>query len=317
MQILAIPKRERIYAIAFSPSGRDLVAACGDGKIRVWDTTTGDIRHIGSLEEESYGSAITFVSDHSIVIAANGLLHWDMAANEWTQAIRVARSTSQLALSPDGRFLAEVDEIHSTDSPGSGLDIHDIVNWKGTLLQEDIHDTSGGVAFSSDGGWLATSHIVRVGQKERTLGVQFGRYLTNEYDYVVRIRESPSYRTVRSIPGWGQGVRFLAFSPDGNTLAGTAGPRLRIWDLLGDRELAVQKRGSRHFQGLAFTIDGRYLATVSNDTTVRMWDARTWNETSTFEWKIGRLLNIAIAPDGMRAAAGSDKGQIVIWDLDE
>jgi hypothetical protein len=28
-----------------------------------------------------------------------------------------------------------------------------------------------------------------------------------------------------------------------------------------------------------------------------------------------RLLNIAISPDGLTAAAGSDQGKIVIWDL--
>jgi hypothetical protein len=29
-----------------------------------------------------------------------------------------------------------------------------------------------------------------------------------------------------------------------------------------------------------------------------------------------RLLNISFAPDGLRAAAGSDRGQIVIWDVE-
>ncbi|MFO0825698.1 MAG: WD40 repeat domain-containing protein [Gemmataceae bacterium] len=127
---------------------------------------------------------------------------------------------------------------------------------------------------------------------------------------------SPGGSIVQTIDGWQQAVAHLAFSPDGRILAGTAGPRLRVWDLAVGRELALHKRGTKHFQGLSFTDDGRFLATVSNDETVRIWDTRTWIEHTTFTWKIGRLLNITFAPDGLRIAAGSDQGQIVIWDAE-
>ncbi len=63
-------------------------------------------------------------------------------------------------------------------------------------------------------------------------------------------------------------------------------------------------RGPKHFQGLSFAHDGHFLATVSNDATVRIWDTRTWEEHSQFTWKIGALLNISFAPDGLCAAAG-------------
>lgn len=308
MQILAIPKRERIYAIAFSPSGRDLAAACGDGKIRVWDTTTGDIRNIGSLEESWFVLDLVFLNDTSIVVAGR---QWDLAANEWHDVPPDTPGVRQLALYANRRLLVEDDHMGLIDLEfGSGV-------WQSDPESSEMYDISAGSAFSLDGKWLATSYTVRVGEKQRSLGPPGGHHTANEYDYVVRLRELPSCRTVKTIPGWGQRVRYLTFSPDGTTLAGTAGPRLRIWDLVNDREVAMQKRGTKHFQGMAFTIDGRHLLTVSNDTNVRIWDARTWNEASTFQWDIGRLLNIAIAPDGLRAAAGSDKGRIVIWDLDE
>ena len=34
------------------------------------------------------------------------------------------------------------------------------------------------------------------------------------------------------------------------------------------------------------------------------------------DWEIGPMCSIAFAPDGMRAAAGSGKGKIVVWDID-
>ena len=35
-----------------------------------------------------------------------------------------------------------------------------------------------------------------------------------------------------------------------------------------------------------------------------------------FNWGVGRLHSLAIAPDGMTAAAGGSKNEIVVWDLD-
>ncbi len=108
----------------------------------------------------------------------------------------------------------------------------------------------------------------------------------------------------------------------------TAGPGWRVV-LLRDRAFyAVDttdplskpvkrvNKSPKHFTAAAFSPDGRWLATTSNDTAVTLWDTATWQPTRTFHWEIGRLRSVAFAPDGLRCAAGSDTGQVVIWDVD-
>jgi WD40 repeat protein len=49
---------------------------------------------------------------------------------------------------------------------------------------------------------------------------------------------------------------------------------------------------------------------------VRVWDLATGRERSAFNWGVGRVFSLAIAPDGMTAAAGGSNNEIVVWDLD-
>lgn len=316
MQTLSIGKKKRIYAVAFAPNGEELAAPCGDLQLRVWDLRTGQVRRSVPIENTSSGFDLVYLDESRLIFAGMDLGVWDLESNEWT---RIGQDPwmRRLEVSHGGEYLAEVDLSRSTDCPmGGGLIVRETTGWELLPAMPGAEHTTGGLAFSRDDRFLATGHMQHVGQRARSFGPLIGNYTVPDYEYVVHVREMPGGRVVQSLDGWQQGVTNLAFSPDGAFLVGTAGPRLRIWDLAANREVALHKRGPKHFQGLSFTHDGRYLATVSNDETVRIWDARTWQEHTTFNWQIGALLNISFAPDGLRAAAGSDKGQIVIWDVE-
>src|SRR5262249_19726580 len=114
-------------------------------------------------------------------------------------------------------------------------------------------------------------------------------------------------------------VTAMALSPNGQTFCFAAGRELRVYDFKSKEGLACLTASAKHFQAAAFSQDGRCLTTVSNDETAVIWDTRdtqTWSQRKAYAWRIGKLKCVALSPDGCLAAAGSDKGKIVMWDVE-
>jgi WD40 repeat protein len=110
----------------------------------------------------------------------------------------------------------------------------------------------------------------------------------------------------------------LDFAPDARTFVTCRTNILSLWQTgdLKARPRAVRSTSRQHFTGLAFHPSGRYLAATCNDATVKIYDTTTWDEVRAFTWEIGRMRSVCFSPDGALAAAGSDKGQVVVWDVD-
>jgi hypothetical protein len=117
-------------------------------------------------------------------------------------------------------------------------------------------------------------------------------------------------------PAAGLGVR-LALAPDEGTLFVNDRGVLERWDLAAGKQTArVSVPGRSHFTGLAVHSAGRLVATVSGDGQVRLWNSATLKQVGTLKWPVGKLHSVAFSPDGILAAAGGDKGRIVVWDVD-
>ena len=65
---------------------------------------------------------------------------------------------------------------------------------------------------------------------------------------------------------------------------------------------------------VAFSGDGRHLASGSGDTTVRFWDITTETPLHTCSGHKHWVLCIAWAPNGLRLASGDKSGLICVWD---
>lgn len=128
-------------------------------------------------------------------------------------------------------------------------------------------------------------------------------------------------------------VEAVSFSPDGKMLA-TAGKdnAIVLWNTATGKEISsleVQPRKglagsigrwkslagySQWVVAVAFSPDGKSLASGGNGKAVILWDVKTGEQTNILEGHSSRVRSVAFSPDGKMLASGSDDNTVILWD---
>ncbi len=294
-------KSAAVTGLAFSPDGATLAAA-SSSRVDFWNPTT---ETCDALEMGIWGvppDNARFDPSGRWLLAGFGFSRGLCVIKVQTRAVeRVGKfDVNHLAVSRTGTVLVG----------GGGVSAFGVTK-KGLSARKWAKDLSGyqlaGLDAFPDGTQFAT-----VERKYRPGSVPW-TFATR-----VRVRATRNGRLIREAESDGPQATPVRVSPDGEWIAFTSAKFLVLHHGTElTRSVRVPTPGKKPVTGLAFHPSGRYLAATSSDATVRLHDRdANWAVTRTFDWRIGGLRSVAFHPEGTLAAAGGEKGQVVLWDVD-
>jgi WD40 repeat protein/serine/threonine protein kinase len=117
------------------------------------------------------------------------------------------------------------------------------------------------------------------------------------------------------------GGDLAVFSGDGRRLASRRENAVTVWDATTGREQLTLKGHAGAVRCVAFSPDGKLIATGSEDGAVKVWDAATGQEKRSLEMrnqygnKADRIRGVGFSPDGQRMLAGCLDGTVKAWDV--
>jgi WD40 repeat protein len=214
---------------------------------------------------------------------------------QWAAQARIEAGTPHgLLVGLNSISLAE--KINAANLIDSIQLLTDLLSWAGGLPLRHAQPVAA-VKFSYDGRWLASA---------------------SGGEILLRNPQAPADKPL-TLKSNGD-VTKIVFSPDGRLLA-AAGQDVQIYDTNAADPAAgarVLPGHNKPIRDIALSVDGRWLATASADSTVRLWDMAAADPAATklvLRHDPGKPVNsVAFSPDGHWLAAG-ETSRISLWDL--
>jgi eukaryotic-like serine/threonine-protein kinase len=233
---------------------------------------------------------------------------WDLATGRELFCLRGHNDlVSCVAFSPDSRRLASANG--GVRTPGE-IQFWDAAAGR-ALIRVPAHATPvRGLAFSPDGLQLAS------------VGGGFdsnGAYLPGE----VKVWDAAGGRQLLRISGneaadWPSASSAVAFSPavaePRRRLAFADGHTVRVCDATTGKELVHVGTHPNLVNSVAYSPNGRLLASGSVDGVVNVWDAESGKQTAVFHHADG-ISGLAFGPDCRQLAAAAGNSVVKIWDV--
>ena len=290
-----------VRGIAFSPNGKQIVSSGVDNTIRLWDVGAAKmITPLGSHSKPTTSCAYSADGKMLASTSDDGTVKvWAAMLGKELSSTRVATGwLNCVAFSPDDKRVA-------AGSSECTIRLYEYPDWiEGATLTGHTRTVSCVVFSPVDNGRLLAS---------------------GSDDGTARIWDSHTGTCLATLVGHRDCVGSVAFSPDGLRLATASDDYfVRLWDLTPVQEATrtvtcntiMELSGhSNIVRSVAFSPNGKYLASASRDCTIRLYKGETGQFITTLAGHQDWINCISFAPDSRHLVSSAWDYNLKVWDV--
>jgi WD40 repeat protein/energy-coupling factor transporter ATP-binding protein EcfA2 len=336
-----------LYSVAFSPDGRLIAASSDAGTVGVWEVATGRLLH-GRPFAKLGASVMRVAFSRDGQLLAAGIYENDETGSARVWRVRdgsrfgspltFADPVRSVVFQPTGGLLAV--------AAGKSVRLWDPATGRAVGAAFSGHtDDVLAIAFTNDGDTMATGSADKrvrfwqvaarsprgspvIGHTADVADVAFSpdgvTLLSGSWDTTARAWRVPETFSVSRFLGGHVGeVHGIAFSRSEPLLAtsGVDDNTTRLWDLPDGRPRGHPLRGDEYPQRVAFSRDGRLIATAGYGGTVTIWQVAEERRLRTIQLhdpsdETYYVQDVAFSRDGRLLVTGDSENQVRFWQVD-
>ena len=319
-----------VTGTAWSSDGRRIATSSTDNSAHIWDADTGELIRQIALPKGITGNiydwalAVQWSPDDRYLLTISGdrfllgsqdydLILWDVKTGQQAAACEVQNTTP-----PSTGELGTAGAVHFTTGAGA------VFAGDGRLATLGGDNTA--LVWEP---MLAGQLLVLSGHTQGVNAVawspDFTRLATASEDGTARVWDTGNGQELLQLSGHTGAVNHVTWSPDGSLIA-TAGDdgTVLLWDgMNGEKRSTIQiarSTGSsiasdRVVWSLAWSPDGRYLATGSGDGYIRVWEVSSAENTLTIKAHEQHITFLAWSPLEERLVSAGMDGRARVWNM--
>lgn len=304
---------EGVQRLSFSPDSRLLVAvymevitstqvartAPPSSAVKIWDIATG--RELHTLALGSSPSEVGFSADGRVLatLGSQGeVALWDVASGSRLRDLGASTMPNMGSL-PNTGSLPNLGSL-PTIKPGSVPNMPNmpnlgdmasiITNTLGTITAGTMGKSVTSIAFSPDGKVLAAGGV------ESKSNLDFSTIMSGANQKPSKGRKPPDPQDI---------LKDMKIETIGQVI---------LWDTATGQQLGAIKGHGKGVTDVAFSHDGKLIASSASDNSIKIWDLATKRELRTLNGHTASVESVDFSPDGRLLASASDDGSTFLWD---